>query len=652
MLFDNHMNENKIPKLSTAGILITLGIVFGDIGTSPLYVIKAIIGERLISRELVLGGLSCVFWTLTIVTSFKYVYLALNADNQGEGGIFALYALIRKSKAKWPIIITMIGCASLIADGFITPPISISAAIEGLKIIYPNISTVPIVIMILIALFIFQQFGTQIVGKTFGPMMLIWFSMLAIFGVLEILRNPGIFEAINPIYAIDLLINYPLGFLQLGAVFLCTTGAEAMYSDLGHCGKSNVRVSWAFVKISLLLSYFGQSAWVLQSEGKMLHGQNPFFAVMPEWFVPFGIWIAVSAAIIASQALITGTFTLVNQAMRLRIWPNMRINYPTQFRGQVYIPAVNWILLIGCITVMLLFQQSSNMEAAYGLAITINMLMTTALLVFLFKIQMKPLFISIGLGMIFFLIEIAFLISNSNKLSHGGWFTLMIASVLFMGMFVLYHARKIRDTHIKFVNVQNYIDLIKDLQKDKSVAIEANNLVYMTMADNEKKIDANIIYSIFRKRPKRANIYWFLHIEVLDEPFGIHYSIDTLIPKHCFFIKLQFGFKVEHKVNLMFSQIVEEMIRNKEVEELSHYKSLKKHQMPADFKFILLNSIVSVDSPLSRFDQMVMRIYRFLKSISLPAHEEFGLELANVEIESVPVSIAKPKKVELTRIED
>jgi KUP system potassium uptake protein len=638
-------------RLSSAGILISLGIVFGDIGTSPLYVIKAIVGESIISRELILGGLSCVFWTLTIITSFKYVYLALNSDNKGEGGIFALYVLMRKSKAKWPIIVTMIGCCSLIADGFITPPISISAAIEGLNIIYPEIHTVPVVIVIIIILFTIQQFGTGIIGKSFGPMMLIWFSLIAILGGNQLIRNPEVLAALNPYYAFNLLVNYPQGFWLLGAVFLCTTGAEALYSDLGHCGKANIRVSWAFVKLSLLLSYFGQSAWVLQFEGSALNGQNPFYAIMPGWFVPIGIWVATSAAIIASQALISGSFSLIRQAILLRIWPNMRINYPTKLKGQLYIPAINWILFIGCIVVLLLFQKSSNMEAAYGLAIIINMLMTSALMVYLYKKQ-KQMLLSIVLGIVFFIIEGTFLISNSEKFVNGGWFTVLIAATLFSIMYVLYWARKIRDRHIKFVKLQDYIPIIKDLQEDLSIPKEAGNLVYMSMADNEKKIDENIIHSLLRKRPKRADIYWFLHVEVLDEPFEINYSVDTIIPGRCFFVKLNFGFKVEHKVNLMFSQIVQEMVNNGEVDELSRFESLRKYNLPTDFKFILMKSMVSVDSDLGRFDQLGIRFYRFLKTLSLPTHEEYGLELANIEVESVPIHIAKPKKIHLRRIED
>ena len=651
MTAHSEMKSSTNVNLSPAGLLITLGIVFGDIGTSPLYVIKAIVGETIINRELVLGGLSCVFWTLTIITSFKYVYLALNSDNKGEGGIFALYVLMRKSKAKWPIIVTMIGCCSLIADGFITPPISISAAIEGLDIIVPKIPTVPVVIIIIILLFTIQQLGTGVIGKSFGPMMLVWFSMLALLGGRQLIHNTEVLAALNPYYAFNMLVNYPQGFWLLGAVFLCTTGAEALYSDLGHCGKANIRVSWVFVKFSLLLSYFGQSAWVLQSDGNTLNGQNPFYAIMPEWFVPFGIIIATSAAIIASQALISGTFSLINQAIILRIWPNMRINYPTKLRGQLYIPAINWILLLGCIIVILLFHQSSNMEAAYGLAIIINMLMTSALLVYLYK-QKKQFWIAIALALVFFLIEGTFLISNSNKFANGGWFTLLLASMLLLIMYVLYRARKIRDRHIKFVKLEDYIPIIKDLQNDLSIPKEAGNLVYMTMADSEKKIDENIIHSLLRKRPKRADVFWFLHIEVLDEPFEINYSVDTIIPGHCFFIKLKFGFKVEHKVNLMFSQIVSEMVDRGEVDEISHFKSLRKYDIPADFKFILIRSIVSVDSDLYRFDQIVIRIYRFLKSLSLPTHEEFGLELANVEHESVPLHIAKPKKIDLKRIAD
>ncbi|HLP18689.1 MAG TPA: KUP/HAK/KT family potassium transporter, partial [Chitinophagales bacterium] len=527
-------------------MLITLGIIFGDIGTSPIYVMNAILSGHVISQELVLGGLSCVFWTLLIITTIKYVFLALSADNRGEGGIFALYALVRRYKVTWTIFPAIIGCASLIADGFITPPISISSAIEGLRILNPNIPTVPIVLAILVGLFTFQQFGTRIVGGIFGPVMLIWFTMIGVLGVIQILKYPQIVAALNPYYAINLLVNYPGGFWLLGAVFLCTTGGEALYSDLGHCGKSNIRVSWVYVISMLLLCYFGQAAMLL-SDYNGQHwpeGKSTFYSMMPAWFLPIGITIATLATIIASQALISGCFTLVNEAMKLRLWPNLKVIYPTTHQGQMYIPGINWFLLLGCISVVLLFQQSSNMEAAYGLAITINMLMTTLLLTYLMYVQRRNPFLIWGIPILFITIETAFFASNLLKFSHGGWFTFMIAAFLFWGMWVFYQARLLRKKHIEFVEIKDYIAPLKELMQDDTIQKEANNLVYMSMANDKSHIDSNIIYSIFRKRPKRADIYWFVHVDISNEPFGATYSVEAVVPRRIFFIRLNFGFKV------------------------------------------------------------------------------------------------------------
>ncbi len=645
----SHQSHNQ--KLSLAGLLITLGIIFGDIGTSPLYVINAIIGTKVISEELVLGGVSCVFWTLLIITTFKYVILALNADNKGEGGIFSLYALVRRYRSSFLIYPAIIGCATLIADGFITPAISISSAIEGLKILYPSIETMPIVIAILIGLFVFQQVGTEIVGKTFGPVMLVWFGMIGTLGFLQILEHPEIFKAINPIYGFNLLVNYPQGFWILGAVFLCTTGGEALYSDLGHCGKKNVRVSWSFVLVALVLNYFGQSAWLISNKlGSALPtGTSVFYSLMPDWFLPIGICIAAFSTIIASQALISGVFTLVNEAMKLRLWFRMKVNFPSTLRGQIYIPGINWFLMVGCIVVVLIFENATNMEAAYGLAIIVNMMMTTLLLGFYYRVRLHSFFWPLVLTISLFIIEFTFFISNLEKFPHGGWFSFLIAIIGSLMVFVLYRAQKIRDKHTKFVELKDYINVLKDLQDDQTIPKEASHLVYMALANDRRLIDSNIMYSILRKRPKRADVYWFVHVDITDEPYGKSYHVDTILPKEIFFIHLKFGFKVEHRVNTMFHEIVDQLVASGEVSTESPYPSLKKHHMPADFKFILLMTRVSADTELSTFERWVVRAYRMIKRFSLPANEDFGLEMSNVEEELVPILVGPKTEMDLKR---
>ena len=641
------MNKNR-KSFTAGGALIALGIIYGDIGTSPLYVFNAIIGKQIISPELVLGGLSCIVWTLTLITSLKYIYLALNADNKGEGGIFALYALVRRGKARWVIYPAIIGCCTLLADGFITPAISISSAIEGLRLVDPSLQTIGIVIGIMIALFLFQQFGTGTIGTTFGPVMFLWFSTIGIFGLLQWIHHPEVFEALNPYYAWVFITQYPGGFWLLGAVFLCTTGAEALYSDLGHCGKQNIRVGWGFVKICLLSSYFGQAAWLIEHTGKQDIG-HVFFLTVPAGFLWWGIIIATLASIIASQALISGTFTLVSEAIKLKLWPNSRVRYPSKLKGQVYIPAINWILMIGCIAVVLLFKESTAMEGAYGLAIILNMLMTTTLLVVYFKTVKQSLYRSIILASIFFLIEGVFLFSNLNKFLHGGWFTYTIAVFFFLMMFLLHKARQLRQQHREFVNLKDYVPIIQDLQSDPSVPKEATHLVYLSVADSKKYIDSNIIYSIFRKRPKRADVYWFLHVDNVDSPYTSKYLVDTIIPKKCFFVRIHLGFKVEYRINLIFNEIIRELSEKGEIDTVSPYPALHKHHLSADFKFIILHTRASVDNEISSFDNIIIQGYRYIKKLSLSAEAQFGLELANVEEEVVPIMIGPTAKVRINR---
>ncbi|MBK9329232.1 MAG: KUP/HAK/KT family potassium transporter [Sphingobacteriales bacterium] len=648
--------DHGLNKLTAAGALISLGIIFGDIGTSPIYVLRAIMtmameGKHAITDELVLGGLSCVFWTLTFVTTVKYVILALNADNNGEGGIFSLYALVRRYKAKWTIIPALIGCATLMADGFITPPISISSAIEGLTIIYPDLQTVPIVLTILFFLFVVQQFGTNRVGVVFGPVMFIWFTMIGTLGLHQVIQNTVVFKALNPYYAFNLVLHYPGGFWFLGAVFLCTTGGEALYSDLGHCGKQNIRFSWGFVKICLLFSYFGQAAFIMSNKQLDWHVVSPFYSLMPKWFLYIGIGIATLATVIASQALISGCFTLVNEAMKLKLWPNQKIIYPSISQGQIYIPFINWFLFFGCTVVVLLFKESSKMEAAYGLAITIDMLMTTSLLTYYFTVKRKPKLFVYAFLFFFLWIEFTFLSANLSKFAHGGWFALIIAIFIFVTMYLFYLGKKLRNKHIEFVEIKDYLDDLQDLQNDTSIPKEATNLVFMCNANDKKHIDSNIIYSIFRKKPKRADTYWFVHVDITSEPYGAEYSVETVIPQKCFFIRLKFGFKVDHKVHVMFTKIVEDMEKQGEIDLLSHYASLRKHGYPADFKYVVLNSIVSIDNKLNPVEQFLIKSYNFIKGLSIPTEVDFGLEKTNCRVENIPIRIAQKAHINIERVD-
>jgi KUP system potassium uptake protein len=640
-------------RLSTAGLLIALGIIYGDIGTSPLYVMKAIIltGGNVVNPDLVYGGISCVFWTLTLQTTLKYVVLTLQADNNGEGGIFSLYTLVRQ-KAKWLIIPAIIGGSALLADGIITPPISVSSAIEGLRIIYPDIPTIPIVLAILTLLFIAQSFGTQIVGKAFGPIMFIWFTMLAVLGVVNIMAHPEVLKALNPYYAYRLLAVYPGGFWLLGAVFLCTTGAEALYSDLGHCGRQNIRISWVFVKSCLVLNYFGQGAWLSQHFGQSLaERDNPFYGVMPEWFLLAGIIIATVAAIIASQALITGSFTLIGEAIRLNLWPKVRLVYPTDVKGQLFVPSINKLLWVGCVAVVLYFRESSNMEAAYGLAITITMLATTILMtyyLYLYKFS-KPV-IALFLG-VYVIIEVSFLIANLIKFPHGGWVSVAIGLALITVMYIWLRAFYIKRRLTDEVKLDTFIEPLKALSEDNSIPKYSTHLVFMTSAERETKIESKILYSIFQKRPKRADIYWFLHVNTTDHPYTMDYKVTHIAHNDVVRIDFNLGFRVEQRINLYFRKVVEDMVKNKEVDITSRYESLHRQHVIGDFRFVVLEKYLSVENDLPWNEKLIMQAYFSLKNFTATEAKWFGLDTSSVKVEKVPLIINPVKNVKLNRIE-
>lgn len=645
--------HHGINKVTFAGLLVTLGIIYGDIGTSPLYVMSAIIGKEVIDADMVKGAISAVFWTLTLQTTIKYVILTLRADNNGEGGIFSLFTLVRRSKFKWLIVPAIIGGSALLADGIITPPISVAAAIEGLRFFNPELNTVPIVIGIIFGLFFIQQFGTGFIGKFFGPLMTIWFLMLGVLGIAQLSTDWSVLSALNPYYTYKLLATHPMGILILGSVFLCTTGAEALYSDLGHCGKDNIRVSWVFVKSMLVLNYFGQGAWLIAHQGQkleMFKATNPFFAIMPDAFMPYGIVIATIAAVIASQALISGSFTLINEAMRLNLWPKVAVKYPTVLRGQIYIPSLNWLLLAGCIVVVLYFRESANMEAAYGLAIVLCMIMTTILLNFYMHMKRYNKYFIYFIITVYFIIESGFLYANLSKFTHGGWITLLIASTLMMVMTVWHLAKKIRNRYVDTVKFDDHKQMLIDLSNDESLQKYATHLIYMTSANNPSEIESKIIYSILQKRPKKADVYWFIHVDVMNEPYRMDYKVTHIADNDIIRIDFRIGFRVAPRINLMFRKVVEDLVKNGEVDITSRYESLNRNNVIGDFKFVVLEKFLSYENDLPFFEKVILNIYFFLKRFSLSEAKAFGLDSSSVKIEKFPMVIKQPKELHLKRI--
>ncbi len=629
-------NHNKV---SLWGLLITLGIVFGDIGTSPLYVMKAVLhtGET-IDQRTILGALSCIIWTLTLQTTIKYVCVALRADNNGEGGILALYALLRRLKSKWIYILAIIGASTLLADGIITPAITVTTAIEGLESISPHLPVIPITLAIITIIFFVQRFGTESIGKSFGVFMLLWFLLLGIVGIISITSYPLILKAFNPYYAALLLAKSPQWFLILGAVFLCTTGAEALYSDLGHCGRKNITISWAFVKTMLILNYLGQGAWVL-SHVQTASTVNPFFSIMPQSMLFFAIIMATGAAIVASQALISGTFSILSEAMNLHFWPRMRIKHPTQVKGQLYIPVINLAMYIGVVLIILLFRDSSHMEAAYGLAITITMLMTTLLLgSYLHTKGVSRLIMILFIGA-YCTIEGIFLAANLSKFLAGGWCTMLIGGILFLMMYVWIRAIKIRNHYISSKPLDDYYQIISDIKADMSIPKYASNLVYINHASKEGTVDDKLVYSIINKQPKRADHYWLINMDFVDTPDTLEYDCKVLIPNILYNITMHIGFRIEPRVSLYLRQVVEDLVANKKVDLTSNYPSLRKNGISGDFRFIIIHRVYYPENSVNRQQNLLMNFYALISKIGIDEPKALGLDTSMVMVERVPLII-------------
>ena len=626
-------------RVGFLGLLITLGIVFGDIGTSPLYVMKAILhtGEA-INESTILGALSCIIWTLTLQTTIKYVCVALRADNNGEGGILALYALLRKMKRKWIYLLAIIGASTLLADGIITPAITVTTAIEGLESISPHLPVIPITLGIITIIFFVQRFGTESIGKSFGVFMLIWFLLLGVTGAFSITSYPLILKAFNPYYAAMLLAKSPEWFLILGAVFLCTTGAEALYSDLGHCGRKNITISWLFVKAMLILNYLGQGAWVL-NHIQTASSVNPFFSIMPQNMLIFAIIMATGAAIVASQALISGTFSILSEAMNLHFWPRMRIKHPTHVKGQLYIPVINRAMYIGVVLIILLFRDSSHMEAAYGLAITITMLMTTLLLGFYLRTKgVARIFILLFMGA-YCVIEGIFLAANLSKFLAGGWCTMLIGGILFLMMYVWVHAIKIRHHYISTKPLNEYYQIISDIKADESIPKYASNLVYVNHAEKEGAVDDKLLYSIINKQPKRADHYWLINLEFADTPDTLEYSCETLVPDTLYSVTMRIGFRIEPRVSLYLRQVVEDLVTSRKVDLRSTYPSLRKNGIPGDFRFIIIHRVYYPESSDNRQQNLLMTIYALIGKIGIDEPKALGLDTSMVVVERVPLII-------------
>ena len=646
--------KNNISKLTLAGILVTLGVVYGDIGTSPLYVMRSVIhnngGLQSVSEDFILGTLSLVFWTLTILTTIKYVLITLKADNKGEGGIFSLFTLVRK-QAKWLIIPAMIGGSALLADGMLTPAVTVTSAVEGLQLIpsFNNLfgdnqnNIVIIVICIITILFFIQHFGTDFIGKLFGPIMLLWFCSLAFFGIINLCNDWTLLRAFSPHYAIKVLFSdeNKLGFFILGGIFLSSTGAEALYSDLGHVGKRNIYLTWPFVKICLLINYFGQGAWILAAKNNpsfsAIEDLNPFFQMIPKPLLMFGIIISTLAAIIASQALISGSFTLVSEAIKLNLFPRLHTLYPSHSKGQLYIPSINRILWVVCIGIVLYFKSSESMEAAYGLAITVTMLMTSILL-FNYLLKKKiPFIISLTIFVFFATFEFSFFIANVVKFTHGGFVAVLIAFIILSVMYIWIKSYYIKMGLLENVRISDYKEQLNNLRKDDARPKFATNLVYLTNSYSSKKVEKKIMYSILDKRPKKADVYWFVHISVTDEPYQADYTVDTFGTSYIVKVQLNLGFRVEQNLNVFLRQLSTELVESGEIELQSRTYTTIKNRIVGDFRFILIQEQLSQESKLNLWESIILKLNLFIKKFTVSPSKWFGLDTSDVYIEKVPL---------------
>ncbi len=631
--------KNNPHPVTALGLLVTLGIVFGDIGTSPLYVMKTIChANPSFDADYILGAVSLVFWTLTLQTTVKYVLIALRADNKGEGGILALYSLVKSKGKGWLYLLAALGAATLIADGVITPAITVTTSVEGLSAIMPDPPVIPITLLIITLIFAAQRFGTSAIGRCFGPFMLLWFLMLGVLGACNIGLSPSILKAFNPWYAVKILIDYPGWFLVLGAVFLCTTGAEALYSDLGHCGRWNISISWLFVKAMLVINYLGQGAWIMAHPAEAASGSvNPFYAIMPGWFILAGIIMSAGASIIASQALISGSFTIFSEAVNLNFWPRLKIKYPSTVKGQLYIPSVNLFLFLGCVLTVVIFGSSSNMEGAYGLAITITMLMTTVLLAFWMRQMKVPGWLAWVFFLVFAGVEGTFLCANLFKFLHGGWYTILIAFALVFVIYMWFNASKIRRRYFQYADIRKSLRLIAGISQDKEIPKSASNMVYISESTDPTLIETKILYSIINKHPKRADHYWLIRVEYTDEPSTLDYTADELIPGCLYSIGLKLGFRIDPKINVYLRQIINDLVEEGRVDLTSTYPSLRKEGIPGDFHFTVIHRVFSPSSNCRPYEQVVMSFYERLRRIGVATDEALGLDTSSVTVEQVPL---------------
>lgn len=661
------MQKNHRGFLASA--LVALGIVYGDIGTSPLYVMNALIndtgGTQYLTKEYIIGSISLVFWTLMLMTTIKYVLIAMRADNHGEGGIFALYAIVRHQHS-WLIIPALIGGAALLADGTLTPAVTVTTAIEGLKgvkfggdvPVHTQNDVILITFLILLVLFCIQRFGTATIGKAFGPIMLIWFAFLACFGISNLVNEPSVLTALSPVYGLQLLFSpeNKVGVFILGSVFLATTGAEALYSDMGHVGRRSIYVTWPLVATALVINYMGQGAFLIHNLGKFGHtsiAYNPFYQMLPHHVYLFGVVIATLAAIIASQALITGSFTLVEEAIGLKLLPRLMVKHPSLSRGQIYITPINWLLCLITTAILFYFQTSAHMEAAYGLAITATMLMTTILLYMYLKNSWHRLWADLFLG-VYVIVETCFLISSLAKFVHGGYVTVVLTALILLTMVAWYFGNKLRyelEDETKYLNIHDYKRQLEALANDESLNLYISNLITMSKIKPNGLVKREALYSILDKKPKRAHVYWFITINNTDEPYTAYYKVDMMGTRNIVNLQLYLGFKIDNSVNVYLRQVVGDLMKQGIIDQQPQTYTTIPHRSVGDFRFLFFKERLSPNSEVSGWRKALIQLRLFIQNHSISPVRYYGLEFSDTEVDTVPLFIHNRQRIHLEQAE-
>lgn len=653
--------------VSISAMLVTLGVVYGDIGTSPMYVTKALVagngGIGSVTEEFVLGALSLVVWTVTLLTTIKYVLISLRADNHGEGGIFALYSLVKRC-GKWLIIPAMLGGAALLADGILTPAVTVTTAIEGLRTI-PAVHAVlgddqgrvvAITLAIIIVLFLVQRIGTAKIGHAFGPIMTLWFLFLGGTGLFFVFQHPAVLLCLNPVRGIAFLLspNNHAGIMILGSCFLATTGAEALYSDMGHVGRGNIYFTWPFIKIALVLCYFGQGAWMLNhwddTAYNHMHGLNPFFEMMTPSVRYVAVLLSVCAGVIASQALITGAYTMVSEATRLNWMPHLQVRYPARTRGQLYIPVVNAVLCVSTLLVLAMFRDSEHISAAYGLALTVTMITTTILLAVYIWHDGKRVG-AVVFTVVFLAIQFLFFFASMAKFLHGGWFTMLLTLAILLIMYTWNEGTKLERAQRRHMQPADCVPVLKQLHEDDSIPYFTDNIVYLTSDPEMKRVDTDIFFSIFADHPKRARAWWAVSVETSDNPFTREYSVENFGTDFLFRVRIRLGFKVSQSIPAYIHQIMNDLSKSGDLpKQTTRYPKLDADPNIGPIRYVLIHKALMPESKVSQKGAISLQIKYAIRHLAGSPVKWFGLAPYNPLIEIQPLFLATERPPRLKRV--